>query len=65
MKENENKPICEIDYGDNVFLLVQRVSRALTRAGQREKAEEWKREYRKKNNYEEVWDLAEKYVEMT
>ena len=58
------KPICEVSeyYGDNVFMLVSKVNKALQRAGQREKAEEWNREYQKQPNYESVWKLAEKYV---
>ena len=36
-----DKPVCEVSeyYGDNVFMLVSRVNKALQRAGQTEKAE--------------------------
>ena len=61
--ENE-KPICEVSeyYGDNVFMLVSRVNKALQRAGQQEKAEAWNREYKEQQDYEAVWELARKYV---
>lgn len=62
-KTNE-KPICEVSeyYGDNVFMLVSRVNKALRRAGQEKKAEEWNREYKEQPDYEAVWELAKKYV---
>lgn len=49
-------------YGDNVFMLVSRVNKALQRAGQQEKAEAWNREYKEQQDYEAVWELARKYV---
>lgn len=58
------KPVCEVSeyYGDNVFMLVSRVNKALQRAGQQEKAEAWNREYKEQQDYEAVWELARKYV---
>jgi hypothetical protein len=43
-------------------MLVSRVNKALRRAGQEEKAEEWNREYKEQPDYEAVWALAGKYV---
>lgn len=42
MTQTNEKPICEVSeyYGDNVFILVSRVNKALRRAGQEKKAEE-------------------------
>lgn len=56
--------MCEVSeyYGDNVFMLVSRVNKALQRAGQQEKAEAWNREYKEQQDYEAVWELARKYV---
>lgn len=50
------KPVCEVSeyYGDNVFMLVSRVNKALQRAGQQEKAEAWNREYKEQQDYEAV-----------
>lgn len=64
MAQTNEKPICEVSeyYGDNVFMLVSRVNKALRRAGQEKKAEEWNREYKEKPDYEAVWELAKKYV---
>ena len=64
MAQTSEKPICEVSeyYGDNVFMLVSKVNKALRRAGQEEKAEEWNREYKEQPDYEAVWALAGKYV---
>jgi hypothetical protein len=64
MAQTNEKPICEVSeyYGDNVFILVSRVNKALRRAGQEKKAEEWNREYKEQPDYEAVWELAKKYV---
>jgi len=64
MAQTNEKPICEVSeyYGDNVFMLVSKVNKALRRAGQQEKAEEWNREYEEQQDYEAVWALARKYV---
>lgn len=64
MAQTNEKPICEVSeyYGDNVFILVSRVNKALRRAGQEKKAEEWNREYKEQPDYEAVWKLAKKYV---
>ena len=53
MAQTNEKPICEVSeyYGDNVFMLVSRVNKALRRAGQEEKAEEWNREYKEQPDY--------------
>lgn len=39
MAQTNEKPICEVSeyYGDNVFILVSRVNKALRRAGQEKK----------------------------
>ena len=64
MAQTNEKPICEVSeyYGDNVFILVSRVNKALRRAGQEKKAEEFNREYKQQPVYEAVWELAKKYV---
>ena len=58
------KPMCEVSeyYGDNVFMLVSKVNKALQRVGQQEKAEAWNKEYKEQPDYEAVWGLAGKYV---
>ena len=64
MTQTNEKPICEVSeyYGDNVFMLVSRVNKALQRAGQTKKAEAWNREHTEQQHYEAVWELARKYV---
>ena len=59
------KPVCEVSeyYGDNVFMLVSRVNKALQRSrttGKKRKT--WNREYKEQQDYEAVWELARKYV---
>lgn len=48
----------------NVFSIIGRISRALKKAGQREKADEFYKKCFNSKSYDEVLRLAMKYVEV-
>lgn len=57
------KPQVELDDG-NVFVIIGRVSKALKRAGQREKADEWVRRAAACHSYDDVLRIMFEYVEV-
>jgi len=60
-----NKPTCKLIGEDgNVFLIIGRVQSALRRAGQRENADKFLEDATNSHSYDEVLQLAMKYVEI-
>lgn len=58
------KPVCDPgEYGDNVFRIIGRTIKALRKAGMHDRAEEFNNRARNAESYEQVWDIAEEYVE--
>ena len=59
------KPVCNLsDCDDNVFILAGRVSKALKRVGQADKAAEFYVRLKKCGSYEEALCLMMEYVEV-
>lgn len=59
------KPTCRLSGTDgNVFAVIGNVSRALTKAGQSEKAKEFKEKAFKSDSYDAVLVLCFEYVEV-
>ena len=63
--ENETKPKCNLIGADgNVFALAGCVSRSLKDAGQKDKADEFKKRLWKCKSYDEALQLMQEYVEV-
>lgn len=60
-----NKPVCKLSNEDgNVFNIIGRVSKALKRAGQNDKAKEFVRKAFNSESYDAMLLLATDYVEV-
>lgn len=65
MSEVKEKPVCQLSGEDgNVFSIIGRVSKTLKRAGQYDKAEEFKDKATHAHSYDEVLQLCFEYVEV-
>lgn len=57
------RPECDPgDYGDNVFMMIARVSKALDRAGMDEEKKEFLSRVYEADSYDEAWEIGEEYV---
>ena len=60
-----DKPTCQLTGEDgNVFSIIGRVSKALKRAGQEDKAEEFRKKAMQSESYDAVLRLCMDYVEV-
>lgn len=58
------KPECDPgEYGDNVFMMIARVSKALRRAGMEKEEKEFLDRVHESESYEQALDIGEEYVE--
>ncbi len=60
------KPICDLsDVDGNVFAVIGHVSKTLTRAGQKDKATEFRTKATQAESYDHVLAMINDYVEIT
>lgn len=65
MSEEFNKPECQLTGEDgNVFAIIGRVSKALKRDGQPERAKEFCDKATSQKSYDDVLNLCHEYVEV-
>lgn len=65
MEPPMNKPIVQLSGEDgNVFLIISRITKALKKAGQPEKAKEFTEKAKAAGSYDEVLRLAFDYVDV-